>query len=426
MKPASSSSAEAIVESVADDRTRRGAWTVVMLLFASSFLNYLDRQTLSILKPIIKAEFALDDSGYAVLVNAFTFTYAGAYILSGWVVDRLGARISLAIFIIGWSLATVGCGLVSSLFAFGALRALLGLMEPGHQPCAIRAMTLWAPPAQRATMMSLCGAGGTVGAIVAAPLIAWLTAAHSWRSAFVIPGVCGLGLAVVWWLIYRDPPQASRVAAEKPIPDPAATALPWRKLWEEPALWGIILARFVSDPVWYYCLFWMPGYFQEKRGLSLEQTGAIAWIPFLVGNLGGLAAAAFSDRLARSGHDPFQARRIVLITVSCAGPLAMLVPHLESVGATVALLSGVGVVCLTWLFLLGPLVSDRFHAGNVASIWSIAGAFGATGAILFNYFIGRASAVVGDGKLFLLMGLLHPLAALILWAVVRPRVSKTF
>jgi ACS family hexuronate transporter-like MFS transporter len=404
---------------------RRGAWTVVALLFASSFLNYLDRQTLSILKPTIKTEFGLDDAGYALLVNAFTFTYAGAYILSGWVVDRLGARVSLTIFIVGWSLATVGCGLVSSLFAFGALRALLGLMEPGHQPCAIRAMTLWAPPPQRATMMSLCGAGGTVGAIVAAPLIAWLTAAHSWRAAFIIPGACGFTLAGVWWWIYRDPPETGRVTERaETASDPTSAALPWRKLWAEPALWGIVLARFISDPVWYYCLFWMPGYFQEKRGLSLEQTGAIAWIPFMAANLGGFAAAAFSDRLARTGWEPFRARRGILMAVSCAGPLAMLVPQAEGTGVAIALLSGVGVVCLTWLFLLGPLVSDRFHAGNVASVWSIAGAFGATGAILFNYFIGRASEVVGDGNLFLIMGVLHPLAAGILWLAVRPRAPK--
>jgi ACS family hexuronate transporter-like MFS transporter len=273
-------------------------------------------------------------------------------------------------------------------------------------------------------MMSVCGAGGTAGAIVAAPLLAWLTTAHSWRAAFILPGACGLGLAGAWWLIYRDPPQAGGATAAGTVADSGAAALPWRKLWAEPALWGIVLARFVSDPVWYYCLFWMPGYFQEKRGLSLEQTGAIAWIPFLVGNVGAFSAAALSDRLARAGRAPLRARRVVLIGMSWAGPLAVLVPHCGSVGATIALLSGVGVVCLTWLFLLGPLVSDRFHPGNVASIWSIAGAFGATGAIIFNYFIGTASAAFGEGRLFLLMGLLHPLAAAILWLTVRPRASE--
>jgi len=277
-------------------------------------------------------------------------------------------------------------------------------------------MTLCAPPARRATLMSVCGAGGTLGAIVAAPLIAWLAGAHSWRAAFVIPGIAGFILAMLWWWLYRDPPIAT-THAEGSI---EGKALPWRRLWTQPALWGIVLARFVSDPVWYYCLFWMPGYLQERRGLSLQETGWIAWIPFLVGNIGGFGAAMLSDILTARGRTPLAARRMVLIGVAFAGPLAMFVPHASGMGLTIALLSVVGIVCLTWLFVLGPLVSDTFPAGNVASIWSIAGAFGATGAILFNYFIGRTSAAMGDGKLFLIMGLLHLLAAVLLAVLVRP------
>jgi len=398
---------------------QRRLWLIVALLFTSSFLNYLDRQTLSVLKPTIKAEFGIDDAGYAILVNAFTLTYAAAYMLTGWIVDRIGARLSLTIFVIGWSIATVGCGLATSFMLFGAFRALLGLMEPGLQPAAIRAMTLWAPPNRRAVLMSLCGAGGTMGAVAAPPLIASLAIAYSWHAAFIVPGLLGLGLAVLWWIFYRDKPVAATPAEPMEATTAVAGALPWIRLWRQRSLWGIVLARFISDPVWYYCLFWMPGYFQEKRGLTLQEVGWVGWIPFMAGNLGGFAAAALSDRLARRRGNPFKARRNILLAISVVGPLAAAVPHAGNMGLTLALLSCVAVVCLTWLFLLGPLVSDTFHPGNVASVWSIAGAFGATGAILFNFVVGQASAHFGDDRLFLTMGLLHPLAALVLYFLVR-------
>jgi ACS family hexuronate transporter-like MFS transporter len=384
------------------------------LLLAASFLNYLDRQTLSVLKPTIKAQFGLDDSGYAILVNAFTFTYAAAYIGSGWLVERLGVRLALTIGIAGWSLAAIGSGLAGSFFALATFRALLGLIEPVHFPSTMRALTLWVPSGRRATWMSVCGAGGTLGAIAAVPLIAWLATVYSWHAAFIVPGLCGLVLAGLWWTVYRDP--------EKPAPTPTApvVALPWTHLWRQRALWGIVLARFISDPVWYFCLFWMPGYFQEKRGLSLAESGFVGWIPFLAANAGGLTAAIYSDRLGRRWGNPLKARVRLLAVVACLGPLAILTPYLPGLGLTLAVLSGVGVVCLTWLFILGPLVGDVFPAGNVASVWAIAGAFGATGAIIFNYGIGQLTSTLGNERMFLLLGLLHPIAAVVLVSLVKP------
>lgn len=395
----------------------RHVWLIVALLFAASFLNYLDRQTLSVLKPAIKAEMGLDDGGYAVLVNIFTFFYAVAYIASGWLVDRFGVRIALTFFIALWSVASVGSGLMQTFAGFAVCRGLLGIAEPGQYPSTIRAMTLWLHPSRRGLMMSLAGAGGTVGAVVAVPLIAWLATRVSWHAAFVIPGVAGLVLAVVWWCCYRDPETTVETDAEVNVI--AEPALPWKKLWSRPTLWGIVLARFISDPVWYFCLFWMPGFIQERLGLNLEQLGFVGWIPFLAANLGGLLAATVSDRLGKRWGDTLRARRNLLIGVALCGPLAMAVPHLPGLALPIAALSLIGIVCLTWLFLLGPLVSDVFPARNVASVWSIAGAFGATGAILFNHFIGRVSSTLGTDRLFYMMGLLHPLAAIVLVTLVR-------
>ncbi|HEX2862408.1 MAG TPA: MFS transporter [Lacunisphaera sp.] len=393
---------------------------IILLLFGAGMINYVDRQTLSVLKPLVKENLAIDDEKYALLVNIFTFCYAGAYIVTGWLVDRIGPRLALFWFITLWSLATIGCGLSDTFVAFAVFRALLGLAEPGNQPVAVKALTLWVPVERRGLIMSLVGGGSTAGSIVAAPLVAWLATRFGWHAAFIVPGVIGLGIGLVWWFVYRNPPP--RADAPAPTAAPSASAAPalrWSQLWRTKSLWGIVLARFVSDPVWYYCLFWMPGYFQEQRGLSLIESGRIGWIPFAAASLGGISIAAYSDRLGRKLGDPWRARVRLLLVLACLGPLCMAVPHVPSLAVTVALLCVIAVVCLGWLSLLGPLVADTFPAGNVGSVWSIAGAFGALGAIIFNHQVGQITTALGSEKMFLILGLLHLLAAAILVSLVR-------
>jgi MFS transporter, ACS family, hexuronate transporter len=199
----------------------------------------------------------------------------------------------------------------------------------------------------------------------------------------------------------------------------AVPAFPWMHLWRKKALWGFILVRLISDPVWYFCLFWMPGYFQEQRGLSLKVAGYIGWIPFLAGNLGAIACAAYSDRLGRQIGDPLRARKRVLVVVALLGPLAALVPSMPDVAVVVTLLAVVAIVCLAWLFLLGTLTTDAFPAGNAASVWAIAGAFGSVGAMIFNYSVGQITSSLGSDRMFLILGCLHPVAAVLLVWLVR-------
>ncbi len=390
----------------------RQVWWLLALLFGAAFLNFLDRQLLSVLKPTIKSEFGIDDQGYALIVNVFTFTYAAAYMGTGWVVERLGARLAYALFLGGWSLATLVGGLSRSLAVFTGCRGVLGLMEPAHAPTTVRVSVMWFPLSRRAFLMSVAAWGGTIGAVAAAPLISWMALTWSWRVAFVVPGLAGLILAVVWWVTYRDP-QGHELQAVDSMP-----ALPWTGLWRQPALWGIVLARLISDPLWYFCLFWMPGYFQEQRGLSLKALGMVGWIPFLAGSLGGLACAAVSDRMVRRMRDPVKARLVLLAILAALGPTACLVPLSPGLAGTVILLSMVAVVCLGWFAVLGPMVGDVFPLGNVASVWAIAGTFGAVGAMGSNFAIGRVSTVLGTERMFLILGCLHLIAMAVLYLFV--------
>lgn len=396
----------------------RFRWWVFALLLAASFLNYFDRQALSVLKATIKGDFGLDDAGYALLVNVFTGCYAVAYLGSGWLVDRFGSRRMLALFIGVWSLATAGCGIATSFWMLAACRGLLGLAEPGLHPATLRSGTAWAPAGRRGLFLSLCGLGSSVGTVAAPPLIAWLVLHYHWRLAFVIPGLAGLIIATLWGASYREP---AAIAPVEKQGAPAATGggLEWGRLWLQPALWGIVLARLVSDPVWYFCLFWLPGYLQESRGLTLEQLGFVGWIPFAAANVGGIAAAALSDVLARRSGSRLAGRKKLLYATGLAGPLAMLLALQPSLPATLALFCAVAVICASWLYTISLVITEAFPLPNIASVWGISGAFGATGAIVFNYIIGQLSRS-GDMKfLFLGMGLLHPLAALLLWRLVR-------
>ncbi len=398
----------------------RRRWIILALIFAAMVLNYVDRQIVSVLKPVLKAEFALDDRGYAMLLNAFVFCYAATYAGAGWLVDRLGAGRVMFAGVLAWSGASLLCGFAQTFGQLVACRGLLGVSEPTTFPSQLRTVTVWFPPALRATANSICAAGSTVGAVVAPPLVAWLALSFNWRAAFVVPAIVGLILAFAWRALYRDPPPGAASPAGAADAAPAqAAAFTWPQLWRTRSLWGILLSRFVSDPVWYFCLFWLPGYLQESSGLTLAQVGMIGWIPFLVADLGGIGSSWGSDRLVRRGIAPLRARKLTLAGAALLGPLCALTPHLPHVAATLAIFSVVGAVCLTWLFNLGVVVAESFPAANVGSVWGIAGACGAVGAMCFNAFVGEAMATVGPTTIFAALAVLHPLAAVILTLTVR-------
>ncbi len=398
----------------------RRRWLILGIIFFAIVLNYIDRQILSVLKPVLKGEFGFDDRGYALLVNVFTVCYALMYPVSGWLVDRFGAKRVMFAGVLTWSVACVGAGLTRSLAAFSFFRGMLGVAEPTAFPAQLRTVTMWFPGTLRATANSVCVAGGTFGAIIAPPLVAWLALSFNWHMAFLVPGLLGIVVAVLWITVYRDPP--AEIAAQTGQTDAAGVPTPaftWRQLWGTRTLWAILCIRFVSDPVWYFCLFWLPGYLQENSGLTLAQVGMVGWIPFLAADLGGIGTAAWSDSMVRRGMEPLRARKRMLTAVACLAPLCVLTPHLPHPAATLAIFSLVAVACLSWLFSLSVVIAEAFPLRNAASVLGIAGGFGAAGAVVFNAFVGEMMSSLGPTLVFAAMALLHPIAVLILWTCVR-------
>lgn len=397
----------------------RRRWIIVGVIFTAIVFNYLDRQIVAILKPALKKEFSLGDEGYAVIVNLFTFCYAVMYPVSGWLVDRFGAKRIMFFGVIGWSLACLGGGLAKTVGQFGAFRGMLGLAEPTNFPSQLKAVAIWFPGKLRATANSLCVAGSSIGAIIAPPLVAWLALKYNWQTVFYVSGAVGLFIALAWWAVYREPPKALAEEATASVQSRSNAPFTWPQLWKTKSLWGILLIRFVSDPVWYFCLFWLPGYLQEGSGLSLAQVGMVGWIPFLVADLGSIGTSAWSDRMVRRGMPPLQARKKMLTAIGFLAPLCVLTPYLPDAFSTLAIFSVVAVAALSWLFTISVVIAEAFPVQNAASVLGIAGGCGAAGAVLFNYFIGRFIGTLGAEKIFIAMAFLHPLAILILWTMVR-------
>ena len=387
-------------------------WLVVGLLVVSTFLNYFDRQILSVLKTTLKQEFSLTDTHYSVLITAFMLPYVLMYPIGGRLVDRFGPRWCMVGFIAVWSSATLGVGFTGTFGALVVLRAVLGAAEPGNYPAALRTCTVLFNPAQRGLPISLFSAGSAVGAIAAPPLIAWIAGALGWRWAFALPAAIGFGWVALWLAATRHGVGDSARLTERRLERPA----PLGPVLRDPNIWRLILARLVSDPVWYFYLFWLPGYLQEAKSLTLQQTGWVAWVPFLVADLGGIGAAHYADRLVRRGWAADRARKAVLTATACIAPVGIFTTYFGVAGAVV-IFSLVAIVCTTWLFNQTALLADVAPPASVASVHGVSGACGALGGLLFNAAIGPVVDAFGYTPVFVVAGGLHLIAAFILRGV---------
>lgn len=420
--------------------TRR--WVIVATIVVAIVCNYLDRQLLSILKPEILGHFNIGDIEFAWILNVFLICYAIMYPVSGILVDKFGPKPVMFGGIAAWSLACVGGGLSQDVYQFAACRGILGLAEPTIFTGQIVAVTLWFEKKTRATANALCQAGGSIGTMTAPLAVAWMVRYFPWQDVFIIAGVVGLAIAGLWWMVYSKP-QPEFLAMT--LDEPTAKVKKQRyfklgALFGTSALWGVILIRLVSDPVWYFINFWLPGYLRNlgvEQGMTTQQTldmiQYIGGIPFLVGATLGVLASAYSDRLVSRGWNSLRSRKVVMSLSACVAPIIALVPilsHWEGVafsvrlGLITAVFAIVAFVCLVWLYNIGVVVAESFPVKNVASVIGIACGAGAVGAACFNLIVGSLMSTMGE-YLFYCMGALHPIAAFVLIKLVKPAVPDS-
>ncbi len=325
----SSAPPSSIAPSPAKTPIRGLRWYIVGMLCFASELNYLDRQTLSVLAQTIQDELHITTMEYANITSAFLVSYTVMYAVSGRLVDLMGTRRAFMVFVSGWSIANILHAFARTASHFTAFRFLLGAMEPANFPAGVKAASEWFPMRERALAVGIFNAGTTIGSAVAAPVVTWIALTWGWRWAFVVGGGLGFVWVGVWAIVYRLPRLHPRLAAaelalieaDRTAADDAPPKVSMGRLLRMKEVWGCILARAMTDPISYFFFFWTPKFLQTERGFSLAEIGKYSWIPFVAGAIGNVASGAVPALLVRWGWSVNRARKSTMFGASLLMPL---------------------------------------------------------------------------------------------------------
>lgn len=379
----------------------RFRWTICALLFFATTVNYADRQILGILAPALQKEIGWSEAEYGLVVTAFQAAYAIGLLGIGRLIDLIGTRIGYTVSLAWWSLAAMAHGLVSSIGGFAAARFLLGLGEAGNFPAAVKTIAEWFPKKERALATAIFNAGSNVGAIVAPLAVPWLTLRYGWRAAFMAVGGAGLLWIAAWLALYREPHGHPRLGAAELAyirSDPAEPEgrVPWSELISNRAVWGLLLARFLTDPVWWFYLYWAPKFLDRQFGLDLGHIGAPVAAMYLVSNVGGIFGGWLSAWLIGRGTSSLAARKLAMLACSLMVVPILFAPLTPNVWTAVALLSLAMAGHQGWAANIFTIVSDIFPRQAVSSVVGINGFGGAVGGMLVASAVGLLLQATGS------------------------------
>jgi ACS family hexuronate transporter-like MFS transporter len=362
-------------------------WVICGLLFASTAINYIDRQTLGILKPTLSRDLHWNETDYANIVSAFQFTYACGYLFGGRLMDRFGVKRGLPFAAFFWSIASAVHGLVRTVFAFTCARFGLGLAEGGNFPAAIRTVSDWFPVKERALATGIFNSASNVGAIICPLTIPWLALHLGWPSAFYITGALGMAWVVAWALIYESPEKHKHVsAAELAYIQEGRTAVstefvPWGTLLKLKASWAYLIATLLTSPVWWFYLFWIPGFLATRFHLTTVKSGFYTSIVYIISIVGSVAGGWFSEMLIRRGWSLNGARKLaLLIPAACVVPV-FAASSVPSIWTAVILVGVAAASHQAWSANLFTFVSDIMPKRAISSVVGIGGFAGGIAAM---------------------------------------------
>lgn len=365
---------------------RNFRWVIVALLFAATTINYLDRQVLSLLKPTLEQTFGWSESSYAQIVLAFTLTYGLSTLLAGYLIDRIGTKLGFAVSIVVWSLATIAHGLVRSTVGFAMARALLGLGEAGNFPASIKTVAEWFSARERALAVGLFNAGSNVGAIVAPVLVPWLALVGGWPFAFFVTGALGFAWLLAWLLLYRSPSIDRMVLTNDSVILPVAPST--QAVWKQRSTWAFVLGKLLTDPVWWFFLFWLPAYLSDVFGLDLKKMGSPLVIIYCAAAVGSIAGGWLSSALIRRGHSPIAARlRAMLLFALCVVPIVFL-GNTSALSSVVTILGLAVAAHQAWSANLFAVVADQFDQRVVSRVVGMGTMAGTLGGAAFPLLVG--------------------------------------
>lgn len=371
-------------------------WWMIGMICLVTIINYIDRQTLSVLAPTIMEEFGMTNVTYSRVVTTFLAAYTISQALSGRIIDRIGVRRGFMLFVAIWTVASMLHSTARNAVQLAAFRFLLGLGEAGNWPGAAKAVSEWFPRKERALAMAIFNSGAVIGAVAAPPLIAWVALTFGWRYAFFIGASLSVVLMLLWYLHFQSPAQHPRLSAEERayiVSDqaeaPTAAPRPWSALFRYRQTWAVLVARFFTDPIWWFLIAWLPTYLKNSRGFSLSLIGLLAWIPFLLADMGSLTGGFVSGRLLRRGWSVDRARKTVMLGTIALVPMGVLLLVLTTSDA--AALIAIGAIAFGfqgWIVNVQTLPSDCFPRQDVGAVAGLGGAAAGLASMAFTLLVG--------------------------------------
>ncbi|PZU08050.1 MFS transporter [Sphingomonas sp.] len=408
----------------ATGRASRYRWAICALLFAATAINYVDRQMIGVLKPVLQADLGWKESQYADIVFWFQAAYAIGFLFMGRFMDAIGARFGYAIAFGFWTLAHIAHGFVRGVTGFAFARFALGLGESGNFPAGLKTVADWFPQRERALAVGIFNAGANVGAIVTPLLVPAITLAYGWRAAFIITGLFSVIWIVVWLVLFRSPAEHPKVNAEELAliqSDPVQPAgrMAWGRLFTRRETWAYAAPKFLTDPIWWMFLFWLPDFLGKRYGLDLKSFGPPLVVIYLMSDGGSVIGGWASSRMMKAGISVNRARKLTMLGCAIAILPVIFVQNVSSLWLAVILLGIATAGHQAFSANLLTLPSDLFPRSAVGSVVGIGGTAGAIGGMLIAKFIGYVLDIsdsyapifaVAGGSYFLGLVALHLLS----------------
>ena len=408
----------------------RVRWWIVWTLFFSTVTNYFSRQTFSVLSPLIARQFHFSHADLATIFSTFQVSYALTWLLGGVLLDEIGVQLGLALAAILWSVVSILTGFASTVFGFAAFRFLLGIGEGFNWPAASKTVSEWFPAKERSLAVAIFDSGSSIGAVLAALAIPRIALALGWRWAFAFSGLLGFVWLAVWFCVYRPLHRHPRLTKDEAAYIQAGQPLATKSdrpglqryllLLRDRNVWGVVLGRGLTDPIWWFYVFWLPQYLSDARGFDLKSIALFAWIPFVAADIGNFTGGWISGYCVRRGIPVISARKAVCAVSTIPVLAGIPAAHVHSPYLALALICIALWGFASWSTMGLTLPSDLFPQDVVATVTGLSGfAAGLMGAA-FTYAVGRLVDRYSYGPAFLTAGLLPVVATICVFALIRP------
>ena len=413
-------------------------WTICALVFFATTVNYLDRQVIGILKPLLKGDLGIGEAEYGYIVSAFQFAYAIGMVIAGRLIDKIGTKLGYALSLTLWSLAAVGHAFAKGAIGFGVARAFLGISEAGNFPAAIKTIAEWFPKKERALATGIFNSGTNIGAIIAPIVVPWLAANYGWQMAFIATGLVGF-IWLIFWFIYYEVPEKQRRLAQPELAyiksdqeSESTESIPWLKLLKYRQTWAFFFGKFLTDPIWWLYLFWIPGWLADVRGLNIKDFGLPLVVIYTATTVGSIFGGWLSSFLISKGIAVNKSRKwTMLLFAFLVTPIAF--TQYEGIGlwGAIGLISLAAASHQAWSANIFTTVSDMFPKRAVGSVTGIGGMAGAIGGMLIAIFAGNllkfweAKDSIQTG--YFILFLIASVAYLLAWSIfnlLAPKMKK--